>query len=90
MSKINDRIQDILSQITAFDKDAYAREELLPELFELQRQMVELIFNGTHADLARLKIWDVEKHLIQLNEVKGHIADVDWKRLLQPAKKSVT
>lgn len=80
------RINEIVAQITAFNKKAYAREELLPELFELQRQMVELIFNGTHADMARLKIWDVEKHLIQLNEVKGHIADEELEKVIATCK----
>ena len=80
------RINELIAQITAFSKEGYAREELLPELFELQRQLVELIFNGTHADLARLKIWDVEKHLIQLNEAKGHVADEELEKVLATCK----
>lgn len=74
MTNIN-RINEITSQITAFSKDAYHREELLPELLELQKQLINLVFNDTHAEIGRLRIWDVERHLEQMNEDCGHVAD---------------
>lgn len=67
MTNINiDRINKIISQITACSKDAYHREEVLPELLELQKQLINLVFNGTHAEIGRLRIWDVERHLKRL------------------------
>ena len=69
------RINEITDQITAFSKDAYYREELLPELLELQKQLINLVFNDTHAEIGRLRIWDVERHLEQMNEDCGHVGD---------------
>lgn len=69
------RINEITAQITACSKDAYHREELLPELLELQKQLINLVFNDTHAEIGRLRIWDVERHLDQMNVDCGHVAD---------------
>ena len=80
------RIQVIVNQITAFSKKTYTKEEVLPELFELQRQLVEVIFSSTHADLAGLKIWDVEKHLTQLNETKGNVANKELEKVVENCK----
>ena len=80
------RAHEIASQITAFDKDLYKKEELLPELLELQRQLINLVFNGTHAELSQLRIWDVESHLKQMNEDRGNIADQDLAEVMATCK----
>lgn len=88
MTNINiDRINKIISQITACSKDAYHREEVLPELLELQKQLINLVFNGTHAEIGRLRIWDVERHLKQMNEDCGHVADELLAQVLMNCKK---
>ncbi len=69
------RCNEIMSQITAFSKEAYYKADLLPELLELQNQLVYLVFNGTHAEFSSLRIWDVERHLEQMNEACNHPAD---------------
>ena len=69
------RCNEILAQITACGKDAYQKAELLPELLELQKQLVYLVFNGPHAEFSSLRIWDVERHLEQMNEACNHPAD---------------
>lgn len=76
MTKTNiNRINEIAAQITACSKDTYHREEVLPELLELQKQLINLVFNDTHAEIGRLRIWDVERHLEQMNADCGHVAD---------------
>lgn len=67
--------KEVLSSMTAFNRESYSKKELLPEMFKLQSEMVNQIFNETHADLSTLKIYDVERHLEQLNEELQHIAD---------------
>lgn len=74
---INDRIQEIVTSMKSFSAPAYHRSEVLTELFALQKEMVDLTFNDVHADLAGLKIWDVEKHLEQMNEECGGVATKD-------------
>ncbi|MBQ4258830.1 MAG: NERD domain-containing protein [Lachnospiraceae bacterium] len=69
------RIEEILNQMNSFSKTGYPKKELLPEMFALQQEIVELTFNGEHANIAELKIWDVVKHLEQINEECGNVAD---------------
>ena len=40
MSK--ERINEIINNLKAFDKESYKRDELLPELLKLQTEMVEM------------------------------------------------
>lgn len=68
------RKQEIVSSIKSGAKETYHRSEVLPELLALQQEIVSMTFNQEHADLADLKIWDVEKHLVQMNEECGGIA----------------
>lgn len=69
------RIKEIISAMQSFKKDAYHKEELLPEYLELQKELINLTFNDSHAENGNLRIWDVENHLEKLNEECGHIAD---------------
>ena len=88
MTKTNiNRINEIAAHITAFSKDAYYREELLPELMELQKQLINLVFNGTHAETSHLRIWDVERHLDQMNADCCHVADELLAQVLINCKK---
>lgn len=69
------RINEIISAMPSFDKDAYCREELLPEYLELQQEVVNLTFNDSHAENGKLFIQNVENHFEKLNEDCGHIVD---------------
>jgi hypothetical protein len=69
------RFEELMAGMNSFGKECYHKSELLNELLSLQREIVELTFNGEHAATADLKIYDVEKHLEQLNDECGHIAD---------------
>ncbi|MCI6653620.1 MAG: NERD domain-containing protein [Ruminococcus sp.] len=74
MTKEN-RIKEIIGAMQSFKKDAYHKEELLPEYLELQKELINLTFNDSHSENGKLRIWDVENHLEKLNEECGHIAD---------------
>lgn len=80
------RINELVTQITAFSKEAYPHEALLPELLELQKQLIYLVFNDTHAEYSRLRIWDVENHLQKLNEECGHTADDQLEKVIADCK----
>lgn len=69
------RTDDIVTSICAFNKESYHKSELLDEMLSLQSEIVRLTFNDDHAATADLRIWDVERHLAQLNEDYGHPAD---------------
>lgn len=69
------RVNELVASMNSFGKEAYYKRELLDEMMALQREIVTLTFNGEHAATADLKIWDVERHLEQLNEECGHVAD---------------
>lgn len=63
-----ERIEEMMEAMKSFGKDKYQKNELLNEMFALQKEIVELTFNGEHASTADLKIWDVERHLEQMNQ----------------------
>ena len=72
---MKERIQEIENQLTAFKKKKYLKKDLLSELFALQKEIVDVTFNSDHAEKSSLKLWDVERHLSNMNEDCGHIAD---------------
>jgi len=69
------RRTEIMKAMPSFSKELYHKSELLPELFLLQNELVNLTFNGEHAENAQLKIWDVFNHLAKINEDREHVAD---------------
>ena len=69
------RIEEMMAAMKSFGKDKYQKSELLSEMFALQQEIVELTFNGEHASTADLRIWDVERHLEQMNQDCGNVAD---------------
>lgn len=85
MTKEN-RIKEIISQMQSFKKDAFHKEELLPEYLELQKELINLTFNDSHAENGKLRIWDVENHFEKLNEECGHIADSELAEFMEDSK----
>lgn len=61
------RINEIMAQLTACDQEKYRKEEVIPALLELQQQLVQLVFDEKHAELSKYRIWDVQRHLAQMN-----------------------
>ncbi len=80
------RVNEIISQITAFSKDTYTKSEFLPELLKLQKELIDLTFNAEHAENGDLRLWDVEGHLRKRNNERGHVADDELARFIQGSK----
>lgn len=74
------RVNELMASMTLFGKEAYHKSELLDEMFALQSEIVSLTFNEDHAATADLKIWDVERHLEQLNADCGNAADAELEK----------
>lgn len=77
--KKEERINQIISEMKAGTKESYLRngeiDEQLNELLLLQEEAVKTTFNGAHTDYGNLRIYDVRKHLAQLNLDRGNIAE---------------
>ena len=84
--KRQERIEELTKAMKSFTKENYQKEELLPEMLELQRELITLTFNDTHAEQGKLRIWDVEDHLKKLNEERGHVADVELAAFVEGSK----
>lgn len=80
------RVEEIMSQITAFSVKEYTRTDYLPELLKLQKETVDLTFNAEQGDNTDLRLWDVERHLRKMNEERGHIADEELDRFVKGCK----
>ena len=66
------RVTEIATSFKSFTKEAYHKTEVLPELFELQAELVEKTFTES-SNTAELKIWDVERRLDEMNSECGGI-----------------
>lgn len=84
---IQNRVNEILDQMTAFSKESYTKEEYLPELLKLQSEIVRLTFNDEHADEAKLRLWDASDHLKMINTECGGVADHELHKFLNSSKK---
>ena len=71
---INVRMNEIMNDLHSCKEELYRRDELLPELTELENEIVSLTFNKRHVEEAQLQIWDVEDHLEEMNQENGGIA----------------
>lgn len=80
------RVNELVATMESFGKEKYPKSELLTEMFTLQKEIVGLTFNGDHASTADLKIWDVERHLDQLNQDCGNVADEELQRFKDGSK----
>ena len=72
---MKERVNQIISSMKSFEKDTYDQNELIDEIFCLEREMVNIAFNSEHSSSAKLKIIDVENHLEYLNNECGEVAN---------------
>lgn len=80
------RVNELVTSMKSFSKEKYYKGEMLSELFLLQQEIVDLTFNDVHASTADLKIWDVERHLKQMNQDNGNVADEELERFLKGSR----
>lgn len=83
---IESRKAEIISALTSCSKATYTKEELLPEMLNLQKEMLEITFSKDHAELANLRLWDIERHLDQLNDECCGAATEELERFKLQAK----
>lgn len=83
---IESRKAEIINALTSCSKAAYTKEELLPEMLNLQKEMLEITFSKDHAELANLRLWDIERHLDQLNDECRGAATEELERFKLQAK----
>ena len=76
------RMTEILNNMHCCAKDLYRRDEMLPEMNGLEKEMINLTFNQDHADQGGLWIRDVEDHLTKLNEENGGIASEELQQFV--------
>lgn len=48
------RVNEILATMKAFEKEAYLKKDILGELLELQKELVNATFEEEHAENANL------------------------------------
>ena len=82
----NTRVQELMASMNSFRKGAYHKSEILNEMLALQNEIVNLTFNGVHATTAELRIYDVERHLEELNVECGHVADEALRKFIEGSK----
>lgn len=72
-----------ICKIAAFSEKRYDKKDMLNEMMALQREMVQVAFDGTNNDA---KIWDVTRRLKEQNETLHHAADPELDAFEQQAK----
>lgn len=74
------KVTEIIFQITVFSKGTYTKSKFLPELLKLQKELIDLTINAENGDL---RLWDVERNLRKMNDVRGHVANDELAKSLQ-------
>lgn len=87
MKTMEERKDEILKAVSSCDREKYYKNEVLPEMLKLESEIVETVFNEDHNETAHLKLRDVERHLDQLNEASGGIANVELEQFIAGSKK---
>jgi len=80
------RIKEICDSIHSFSKALYSKKEIFPELLSLQEEMVNLTFNGLHAENGSLRLYDVGRYFRGLNQECGGIATEELARFERGSK----
>lgn len=80
------RVNELVASMKSFGKEKYQKSELLTEMLALQQEIVDLTFNSEHASTADLKIWDVDRHLDQLNQDCGYVANEELQKFKEGSK----
>lgn len=74
--------ESLLSSLKGLSKDVYSREELLPEMNQLEKEMAQIVFeDGLDIPAEYVHMPYIMKHLHEMNNVAGNVADQELKRL---------
>ena len=80
------RVNELMNSMMAFKNVSYQKSEMLNEMLTLQTEMVQLTFKSEREATEKLKIYDVEKHLEQMNRDCSNVVDEELKRFQKGAK----
>ena len=81
------RFEEVLAAMTSFRKNRYQKSELLNEMLALQQEIVDITFADKEISKTGLRIWDVERHLVKLNQECGNVADKELQKFEEESKK---
>lgn len=74
--------ESLLSSLKGLSKDVYSRKELLPEMDQLEKEMAQIVFeDGLDIPAEYVHMSYIMKHLHEMNNVAGNVADQELKRL---------
>ena len=74
--------ESLLSSLKGLSKDVYSREELLPEMVQLEKEMAQIVFeDGLDIPAEYVHMSYIMKQLHEMNNVAGNVADQELKRL---------
>ncbi len=74
--------ESLLSSLKGLSKDVYSREELLPEMDQLEKEMAQIVFeDGLDIPAEYVHMSYIMKHLHEMNNVAGNVADQELKKL---------
>jgi len=74
--------ESLLSSLKGLSKDVYSREELLPEMDQLEKDMAQIVFeDGLDIPAEYVHMSYIMKHLHEMNNAAGNVADQELKRL---------
>lgn len=72
---VENRTKELMEAMKAFEREKFYKGELLQELLDLQNEIVNLTFNEIHSENGDLRLYDVERHMKQMNDDQGNLAD---------------
>jgi len=81
------RIEELVSTMKSFEKETYHKSEILPELLELQREVVALTFEEGTEGIENLRICDVKRKLEERNQSRNGIAKEEFDRFAKMSGK---
>ncbi|MSS56422.1 NERD domain-containing protein [Holdemanella biformis] len=74
--------ESLLSSLKGLSKDVYSRGELLPEMDQLEKEMAQIVFeDGLDIPAEYVHMSYIMKHLHEMNNAAGNVADQELKRL---------
>lgn len=74
--------EGLLSSLKGLSKNVYSREELLPEMDLLEEEMAQIVFeDGLDIPVEYVHMSYIMKHLHEMNNEAGNVADQELKKL---------
>lgn len=74
--------ESLLSSLKGLSKDVYSREELLPEMDQLEKEMAQIVFeDGLDIPAEYVHMTYIMKHLHEMNNEAGNVANQELKKL---------